>query len=304
MIPLVYHSCYSPEFSQDHRFPMEKFGLLADFLKDRALLTSKNQFVPEPATEYEIIMAHCPDYVREFKNNRLSDKAMRRIGIPWSEGVMRRTFTAVGGTLMTSRLALKYGLAAHLAGGTHHAHEDFGSGFCIFNDLAVVSRILVAEGLAERVLIIDCDVHQGDGTASILAQDDSIFSCSFHCRENFPHRKAQSDFDIELTRGDGGEAYFKALETHLPYILSISQPDFILYDAGADVHQDDVLGYLNLTDGDMAQRDEYIIRLALDQGIPLACVIGGGYSRDRKALAARHGIVHQVAARLFAEYDF
>ncbi|OZG74469.1 histone deacetylase [Hahella sp. CCB-MM4] len=302
MIPLVYHPCYSPEFSPDHRFPMEKFGLLAEFLRSRSLLTPKNTFVPEPASEAEIVMTHCPEYVRQFRLNQLPAKAMRRIGIPWSEGVMERTYTAVGGTLLTARLALQYGLAAHLAGGTHHAHVDFGSGFCIFNDLAVVARALVAEGAVDRVLIIDCDVHQGDGTASILSRDDRIFTCSFHCRENFPHRKAQSDFDIELGRGEGGHEYYKALENHLPYIVSISQPDFILYDAGADVHQDDALGYLNLSDEDMALRDEYIIRMALDQGIPLACVIGGGYSRDRKALAARHGIVHQVAARLFEEY--
>ncbi len=303
MIPLVYHPCYSPEFSSDHRFPMEKFSLLAEFLRSRSLLTDKNLFVPEAASESEIVMAHCSEYVRQFRLNQLSEKAMRRIGIPWSEGVMKRTYTAVGGTLLTARLAIQYGLAANLAGGTHHAHKDFGSGFCIFNDLAVVARLLIAEGLVERVLIVDCDVHQGDGTASILARDERIFTCSFHCRENFPHRKAQSDFDIELRRGDCGEDYIKALENHLPYIVSISQPDFILYDAGADVHKDDALGYLNLSDDDMAERDEYILRMALDQGIPVACVIGGGYSRDRKALAARHGIVHQVAARLFAEYD-
>ncbi len=302
MIPLIYHPCYSPEFSPAHRFPMEKFRLLAEYLEDLGILGERNLFVPEAATETQVSRAHCLDYAHRYCTNQLPEKAMRRIGIPWSEGVVQRTFQAVGGSILTARLALQHGLAAHLAGGTHHAHYDFGSGFCIFNDLAVVARLLVAEGLAERVLIVDCDVHQGDGTARILAEDAGIFTCSFHCRENFPYRKARSDFDIELARDSDGEAYLQALENHLPYIFSITQPQVILYDAGADVHADDGLGYLKLTDADIWARDDYVLRSALEQRIPVACVIGGGYSRDRQQLAARHSIVHQVAAKLFQEF--
>ncbi|MBU6954609.1 MULTISPECIES: histone deacetylase [unclassified Hahella] len=301
-VPLVYHPEYSPEIPAGHRFPMEKFRLLAEFLRAEGVLTDANLFAPEAATQEDIALAHCADYVRDFRYGELSPKHMRQIGLPWSEGVCTRTFRAVGGTLLTARLALKYGLVAHLAGGTHHAHYDHGSGFCVFNDLAVAARVLVRGGEASRVLIIDCDVHQGDGTARILTDDADIFTCSFHCRQNFPYRKAHSDFDIELDRGSDGRAYMQTMEHWLPYIFDLTQPDFVLYDAGVDVHDDDVLGHLHLKDADIAERDEYVIRQCLERDVPVACVIGGGYDKDRKRLAARHGIMHGVADRLYQEY--
>ena len=303
MLPLVYHSVYSPTFPKSHRFPMEKFALLAKYLQEIGLLNPRTLFTPEPISDDLLELAHCAEYIQAYRTNGLTEKAMRRIGLPWSVQGRDRTFQAVGGSLLTAKLAIRYGLAAHLAGGTHHAHFDFGSGFCIFNDLAVIAKSLIAEGLVHRVLIIDCDVHQGDGTARILTDEETIFTCSVHCRQNFPVRKAESDFDIEVERGSGGSTYLSILESTLPYIVSVTHPDIILYDAGADVHEDDALGYLNLTDKDIFDRDEYVIRLGLDRDIPVACVIGGGYSRDRIILAKRHGIIHQVASKLFRDYS-
>lgn len=301
-LPLIYHPGYSPEFDPNHRFPMEKFARLYENLSKTGIIDQCELFSPEPAPDSLVQLAHAPDYVRNYRDNELTAKAMRRIGLPWSEGVMKRTFLAIGGSVLTTDLALQRGLAVHLAGGTHHAHFAEGSGFCIFNDLAICARHALNQSGIDRVLILDTDVHQGDGTARILEDDDRAITVSFHCKQNFPARKAQSDWDFELEHQSTDATYLSLIRQQIPYLLDILEPDFVLYDAGADVHQEDALGLLNLTDRGMYERDHFILSECAHRNIPVSCVIGGGYMKDRKRLAEVHSIIHQAALNVWQEH--
>lgn len=300
-LPLIYHEDYSPDFPPDHRFPMDKFRLLRDHLIDTGLTTDAQLFRPQVCPTDILALAHDPGYISRYMEGALSREDQRRLGLPWTEDLARRTVRAVGGSLLTAELALQHGLACHLAGGTHHAHYDYPAGFCIFNDLAIISQYLLQSGRVDRVLIFDCDVHQGDGTARILEHTDDAITVSLHCEKNFPARKAQSDWDIPLPMGMGDDDYLKVVDDTLNYLLPLYRPDLVLYDAGVDVHKDDALGYLQLTDAGVARRDEAVMRHCLGRDIPVMGVIGGGYSKDREALARRHGILHHSAQRVCVE---
>ena len=300
-LPLIYHEDYSPDFPPDHRFPMDKFRLLRDHLIDTGLTTDAQLFRPQVCPTDILALAHDPGYISRYMEGALSREDQRRLGLPWTEDLARRTVRAVGGSLLTAELALQHGLACHLAGGTHHAHFDYPAGFCIFNDLAIITQYLLQSGRVDRVLIFDCDVHQGDGTARILEHTDDAITVSLHCEKNFPARKAQSDWDIPLPKGLGDDDYLKVVDDTLNYLLPLYQPDLVLYDAGVDVHKDDALGYLQLTDAGVARRDEAVMRHCLGRDIPVMGVIGGGYSKDREALARRHGILHHSAQRVWVE---
>ena len=297
-LPLIYHDDYSPDFPAEHRFPMDKFRLLRDHLVASGLTRDEDLIRPDLCPRDVLALAHDPAYIDRYLTGELSREDQRRLGLPWSEALARRTIRAVGGSLLTAELALQHGIACHLAGGTHHAHYDYPAGFCIFNDLAVISRYLLEAGRVQRVLIFDCDVHQGDGTARILQDTPEAITVSLHCEQNFPARKAHSDWDIPLPRGMTDAAYLQVVEQALDYLLPLYQPDLVLYDAGVDVHQDDALGYLKLTDAGVAARDECVLHRCLSRDIPVMGVIGGGYSKDRAALARRHGILHHSAARV------
>lgn len=297
-LPLVYHDDYSPPFPAGHRFPMEKFRLLRDHLVDSGLTTDAALQRPDICPPEVLALAHCPAYIERFLAGELTAQEQRRLGLPWSEALARRTVRAVGGSLLAAQLALEHGIACHLAGGTHHAHFDHASGFCIFNDLAVVALHLLESGQAGRVLIYDCDVHQGDGTARILENVPDAITVSLHCEKNFPARKASSDWDIGLPIGMGDADYLKMVNDSLDYLLALYQPDIVLYDAGVDVHRADALGYLQLTDAGIAARDEAVLRHCLEREIAVVGLIGGGYDKDRAALARRHGILHHSAARV------
>jgi len=300
-LPLVYHDEYSPPFPDGHRFPMEKFRLLRDHLVASGLTSDAELRRPEPCPAEILALAHDPAYIERYCSGALSREELRRLGLPWTPALARRTLLAVGGSLLAAELALEHGLACHLAGGTHHAHYDHPSGFCIFNDLAVIARYLLASGRIGRVLIFDCDVHQGDGTARILEDTPDAITVSLHCEQNFPAHKAKSDWDIGLPRGMGDADYLKVVDDALNYLLPLYQPDIVLYDAGVDVHRDDALGYLQLSDAGLAARDSAVLRHCLEREIPVLGVIGGGYDPDRAALARRHGILHHSAARLWRE---
>jgi acetoin utilization deacetylase AcuC-like enzyme len=299
-LPLVYHADYSPPLPSAHRFPMEKYRLLHEYL--RASLAAASYHSPEPCPTEILACAHAPDYIARFLAGELSPAEQRQLGLPWSAALVQRTLRAQGGSLLTAELALRHGLACHLAGGTHHAHYDRPSGFCVFNDLAVVARHLLDSGRVHRLLIFDCDVHQGDGTATLLEDCRDAVTASLHCERNFPARKARSDWDFDLPAGMGDAAYLQTVDEALGYLLHLSQPDLVLYDAGVDVHRDDVLGLLELSDAGIAARDLAVLRHCLSRDIPVACVIGGGYDRDRLALARRHGILHHSAARVWEEF--
>jgi acetoin utilization deacetylase AcuC-like enzyme len=297
-LPLVYHRDYVTPLPAGHRFPMPKFGVLRDLLLADGVAEPGQIHEPTPATRAQLHRVHEPGYVADFIAGRLDRDAVRRIGLPWSPGLVRRTITAVGGTIRTAELALRHGLACNLAGGTHHAHPGFGSGFCIFNDLAVAAADLLARGLVQQVLIVDLDVHQGDGTAAIFAHEPRVFTLSVHCEKNFPARKVPSDLDVPLPPGLGDEAYLETLERTLPAVLERVEPDLVLYDAGVDPHADDKLGRLSLSDAGLIARDRFVIERCREQGVAVAGVIGGGYHDDVHVLARRHSLLHRTAARV------
>ena len=299
MLPLVYHDDYSPPFPANHRFPMEKFRLLRDHLVDSGLVRDGDLHSPEICPADVLALAHCPAYIERFASGELTYQEQRRLGLPWSEALARRTVRAVGGSLLAAEQALEHGIACHLAGGTHHAHYDFPSGFCVFNDAAIVSRYLLSRQRVAQVLIVDCDVHQGDGTARLLADMPQAFTLSLHCAKNFPARKAQSDWDIELPNGMGDDEYLRILGNALDVLLPRLQPDLVLYIAGVDVHADDALGYLQLSDAGIAARDRLVLERCLERDIPVTGLLGGGYDPDPARVAARHALMHSSAAELW-----
>ena len=278
---------------------MAKFQLLKDWVDLHVPET--RCFSPMPCALETLTATHHPAYVEGFQTGTLDQKAIREIGLPWSEGLRDRTLLALGGSIQTCELAREFGLASHLAGGTHHAHYDRGSGFCIYNDLAVSARYLVSQGLASRVLIFDCDVHQGDGTAAILANDAHTFTCSIHAEKNFPVRKVDSDLDVNCPDGMTDDAYVRLVLETLDSVIASWHPDFVIYDAGSDVHVDDALGRLSVTTEGLYARDYGVISRIRGLGIPCATVIGGGYDKDRTRVAARHGVVVRAAQAVFAQ---
>ncbi|MCZ2720540.1 histone deacetylase [Marinomonas sp. 15G1-11] len=277
---------------------MKKFAFLAEYLREIGILTNDNLFTPSPMSLALLMKVHDAGYVRRFVRGQLSPKEIGEIGLPWSEWLVERTLRAVSGTVLTAELALEFGLACHLAGGTHHAHPAYGSGFCIFNDLAVAASSLLEQGKVERVMILDCDVHQGDGTASFFANNKQVITVSWHCEENYPQIKQAAGINIAIPKGATDALYLFILKSRLANLLEQYRPDFIFYDAGVDVHQNDRLGYVNLTDDGIFQRDLYVLKTCRDQSIPVAVVIGGGYDRDERVVAKRHSLVHQAAKQI------
>jgi len=295
VLPIIHNAAYVTPMPAGHRFPMGKFGRLVEVLAELGLAET---IQPEPAPRGWIELVHEPAYVNGILEQRLDAAAVRRLGLPLSPGVAARARTAVGGTVLTARLALQHGIACNTAGGSHHAHADFGSGFCVFNDVAVAARTMQAEGLARRILVVDLDVHQGDGTAAIFHGDASVFTFSMHCEKNFPARKQRSDLDIGLEVGTGDTAYLACLEAQLDRLIAEVRPDLAFYNAGVDPHAEDRLGKLALTDAGLWARERLVLGRLRAAGVPAACVIGGGYMADIDALARRHAILHQVAAGL------
>ena len=296
-LPLVYHPDYVAPLPDGHRFPMPKFGLLHEHLRAVGIADTVNVHAPRMPTRDELLLVHAPTYLDAFVTGALDEKALRRIGLPWSAPLAHRTQIAVGGTIRTAELALAHGLACNTAGGTHHAFADFGAGFCILNDLAVTARVLLERGDVDQILIIDLDVHQGDGTAHCLRDEPRAFTFSMHCGKNFPMRKQASDLDVPLPIGMTDADYMRALARHLPDLIERVEPDLVLYDAGVDPHADDQLDRLALSDAGLFQRDAYVLQCCRAHHVPVACVIGGGYSKNHTQLAARHATVHHAAAQ-------
>ena len=299
--PVVYHPDYVTPLPTGHRFPMPKFRLLRDLLVSDRVICEGQIYQPGAPLREWLTLVHTEDYVRAYCEGTLDTKAQRRIGLPWSEGLVKRTCTAVGGTILTAKLALQHGLACNTAGGTHHAFPGYGSGFCIFNDLAIALKVLQLQGLIRTALIVDLDVHQGDGTAFIFKGDPSVFTFSMHCDVNFPGRKQQSDLDVPLAENTGDGAYLAVLRSHLPPLLDCLQPDLVMYDAGVDVHKDDRLGKLALSDDGVYERDRTVLQTCVTAGIPVACVIGGGYGDNMSALIYRHSLLHRAAKAVLSQ---
>ncbi len=295
--PLVFHPAYAAPLPSGHRFPMQKFRLLRDRLQRLELASEEQMHEPLPAPRRWLEQVHMRGYHEAFSQGRLSAREVRRIGLPPSIPLVRRSWLAVGGTVLTARLALTQGLACHLAGGTHHAFPLHGSGFCIFNDCAVAARVLLAEGRVRQLLVVDLDVHQGDGTAAIFSGDPRVFTFSMHGASNFPLHKQTSDLDLPLEDGVEDDTYLDTLGRVLPDLLSQVRPDLVLYNAGVDPHRDDHLGRLRLSDDGLYRRDWMVMEAALRRRIPVATVIGGGYD-GLAALVERHTLVVRAAHEL------
>jgi acetoin utilization deacetylase AcuC-like enzyme len=298
--PIVHHPDYDAKFPPDHRFPMSKYKFLMAAITRRGLVGRDNLFVPAPANASWLKLAHCSSYVDQVVNSTVPYRIEREIGFPVDERVSRRARLAVSGTVLAARLALDRGIACNAAGGSHHARHDQGAGFCTFNDVAVAANVLLADGSVDRIAVIDLDVHQGDGTAQIFSGDDRVYSFSMHAERNYPVRKAKSDLDIALPDGTNDEGYLSALEYALPEVLKSGKPDIVFYNAGVDPHCEDRLGRLALTDDGLRRRDRAVVGFFRSRGIPVCGVIGGGYSMDIEALAARHAILFETVAELMS----
>jgi acetoin utilization deacetylase AcuC-like enzyme len=264
---------------EGHRFPIQKYFLLREAVVAAGLVAPGDLLIPDPATDEQLLRAHDEGYIRRVETGRLTVQEVRRIGLPWSPELVARARRSVGGTIATCRAALQDGVAVSLAGGTHHAFRDHGQGFCVFNDMVVAARTMQAEGWVQRVVIVDCDVHQGNGTAAITAADPSILTFSIHCEQNFPLHKEQSDLDIGLDEGAGDEVYLAALDKGLRQALAWANADLALYQAGADPFERDKLGHLALTKAGLAARDRLVFDHLRRARLPVAVTMGGGYGR-------------------------
>lgn len=280
---------------------MAKYAAVFAELRACGLARPAHTHVPAPVTREALIRVHDAAYVDAVLARAVPPAIERRIGLPVDDGVARRALLANGGTLLAARLALRRGIACNTAGGSHHARAEGGAGFCVFNDVAVAIRALQAEGAIRRALVVDLDVHQGDGTAQIFAGDDSVFTLSVHCGANFPLRKETSDLDIELAPETGDDDYLAALVPALGQALAAGPFDLAFYNAGVDVHADDRLGRLALSDDGIRRRDETVIGRLRAAGLPVAGVIGGGYAEDVAALARRHALLHHAASAALKE---
>lgn len=298
--PVIHHPAFRAEMPAGHRFPMDKFSRLATVLEAEGVPGLDGFAKPELVDVETLLLAHAEDYVRGVIELSLPPDVVRRIGMPNTDSVATRARAASGGTLLAARLSLERGIACNTAGGSHHASAESGAGFCVFNDVAVAARRLLAEGAIGQALVVDLDVHQGDGTARIFEGDPSVFTLSMHAEKNFPHRKATSDLDIELADGTGDAAYLEKLGEILPALLRGVRPDIVFFNAGVDPHADDRLGRLSLTDEGLGRREAYVLGACLSLEIPVVGVIGGGYDADIDRLAGRHAILHRTAKSLYS----
>jgi acetoin utilization deacetylase AcuC-like enzyme len=272
----------------DHRFPMTKYSRLRERILAEGVLRGEWLIEPEPATDSDLLRAHTHEYVERVQAGLLTDKEMRRIGFPWTPQMVERSRRSSGATTAACRAALAEGMAVNLAGGTHHAFSDHGEGYCVFNDGPVAARAMQAEGRVKRVVILDCDVHQGNGTASILADDPSIFTFSIHGAKNYPYTKERSDLDIELEDGTTDEPYLETLEKALKQIFPLARADLAIYLAGADPYERDRLGRLKLTKAGLLARDQLVLGMCRAQGIPVAVTMAGGYAREVEDIVDIH----------------
>ena len=298
-ISWITHEDYDIPLPENHKFTATKFSDLYNELKKTDIYHNAKILKPTKAKVEDLSICHDLDYVLKIKNGNLSDKEIRRLGFNWSETLSNRSFLAVNGTLLTCKEAIKNGIANHLAGGTHHSHKDFGSGYCVFNDICYASLHLLKEKLVKKILIFDTDVHQGDGTASILQNNSDIFTCSIHCKNNFPFRKSKSDLDVELNDNLNDHEYLIILKKTLDQCLKVFKPELVIFDTGVDIHELDELGNLNITTNGLLERDIIVLNYFKNKAIPVATVIGGGYSKNRFELARRHSLIFKASSIVF-----
>ena len=296
---LFYSDTFVLPLPDGHRFPMDKYSRLRQRLMDTGLFRLSDFRVPDAATDSELLLAHTPEYLTALKRGTLDKSIARRIGFPWSPEMVERSRRSVGATIAAARHALVSGCGINLAGGTHHAYTDTGGGFCVFNDTVVAARVLQSAHRIDRALVVDLDVHQGDGTAAITAEDRSIFTFSMHGAKNYPARKQQSDLDIALPSGTGDDAYLDALQSTLPRLVREIAPDMVFYLAGADPFIEDRYGLLDLSKDGLRARDDFVFRTCREAEVPVSVAMAGGYAKNIDDIVEIHCATVLTAAECF-----
>ncbi len=294
-----YSPYYYADIGENHVFPIKKFELVRAKLLAEGTLQSSEIFEPQPAEVEDILLVHTEDYISRLRDGTLTAKEIRKLGLPWSKSLVRRSFLAVSGTINAAKHALEKGVASNLAGGTHHSFPDRGEGFCVLNDVAVAVEVLKKDNLAKRFLIIDCDVHQGNGTAFIFKDDETVFTFSMHGAKNYPLFKEISRLDIELPDKTSDAEYLETLNEALPRIF-LHNPDIVFYLGGADPFEKDKLGRLSLTFQGLMKRDEAVLSFAKDLGVPIVTVMSGGYAQDINDTVEIHCNTIRSVKKVFA----
>ena len=294
-LPVVNHEDYFAKIGDDHKFPINKFSELADYLIKKKIVNNFHK--PYPCSDETLKRAHSERYIEDVKNKTLDKISVKKIGFPLVDSVVQRSLVATGGTVLASKLAIKNGLACNTAGGSHHANYDGGAGYCVFNDVAVAAEYLLDRGFAGKILIIDLDVHQGNGNSDIFKNNRNVFTFSMHSKSNYPAKKSISDLDVELEDNMEDIQYIKLLKFYLNQ-LNDENFDYVFYIAGVDIHYNDRLGKLKVSDDGIKMRDELVTENFFSKGIPLCGVLGGGYNKDFNKLIKLHASLHQSCAKL------
>ncbi len=299
MLPIAFHPIYKHPLPEGHRFPMLKYELLPQQLLHEGTVTASDFFAPGLPDMTHVLAIHKREYVGDLLNLTLDARAARRIGFPLSADLVERELIIAQGTIWGSEMALNHGIAFNIAGGTHHAYSTHGEAFCLLNDQAIAAQYLLDNYLAKKILIIDLDVHQGNGTAEIFAGREDVFTFSMHGKSNYPFKKEQSHLDIALPDGTTDAEYLQILAETLPALIDTQKPDFIFYLSGVDILATDKLGKLGCTIDGCRERDAYVFKMALTHSIPVQCSMGGGYSPDIRTIIEAHANTYRVAANLF-----
>lgn len=299
MLKIAFHPIYKHPLPKGHRFPMEKYELLPQQLLHEGTCSGNNFFEPTKPNDKYILAVHEPEYYYDLVNITLDQRAARKIGFPLSEVLVEREVIIADGTIKASEYALKHGIAMNIAGGTHHAYTNHGEAFCLLNDQAIGARYLQSKGLAKKILIVDLDVHQGNGTAQIFQNDKSVFTFSMHGKGNYPFKKELSDLDIALDNDTTDATYLKLLKNTLPKLIAEQQPDFIYYLSGVDVISSDKLGKLGMSVEGCKERDRFVLQTCKNNQIPVMCSMGGGYSSDIKVIVDAHANTYRLAQETF-----
>jgi acetoin utilization deacetylase AcuC-like enzyme len=293
-LPVINHEDYFAKIGDDHKFPINKFGELANYLLEKKII---NQFhKPYPCSVKTLKGAHSQTYISNIINKSLDQNRVKKIGFPLVDSVVKRSLVATGGTVLASKLALEYRIACNTAGGSHHANFDGGAGYCVFNDVAVAANYLLNKGLVKKILIVDLDVHQGNGNSDIFENNKNVFTFSMHSKSNYPAKKSKSDLDIELEDNTEDQKYIETLKDSIQ-LLNKQKFDFVFYIAGVDVHFNDRLGKLRLTDDGIKKREEIVIGNFFSKKIPICGVLGGGYNKNFDKLVELHSILHETCAK-------
>jgi acetoin utilization deacetylase AcuC-like enzyme len=293
-LPVINHEDYFAKIGDDHKFPINKFGELANYLLKRKII---NQFhKPYPCSVKTLKGAHSQTYIDNIINKSLDQNRVKKIGFPLVDSVVKRSLVATGGTVLASKLALEYRIACNTAGGSHHANFDEGAGYCVFNDVAVAANYLLNKGLVKKILIVDLDVHQGNGNSDIFENNKNVFTFSMHSKSNYPAKKSKSDLDIELEDNTEDQKYIETLKDSIQ-LLNKQKFDFVFYIAGVDVHFNDRLGKLKLSDDGIKKREEIVIGNFFSKKIPICGVLGGGYNKNFDKLVELHSILHETCAK-------